>query len=210
MKEIQKGSLGNFSCMADVGTAVLMEELGANSKRLPEWLITPNTMQKCDFSPENIQKLRPDCMIVEITHEKIDRALKKGTRNGDNKVPTQINGRPRKIWLIEMGYSSDTRYMEKVMKRKEQHAGLCKLLAAEGYDVMLLPTVLGSAGTLFKCIHRATKEMDTPTLEKRNYTASCTYTVYTVYKTLCPNGDTWQKQGEENEADSHPSHPTCP
>jgi hypothetical protein len=86
-------------------TAVVMEELGANSKRLPEWLITPNTMQKCDFSPENKQKLRPDCMIVEIRHEEIDRTLKKRTRNGDNKVPTQINGRPRKIWLMELGYS---------------------------------------------------------------------------------------------------------
>jgi hypothetical protein len=69
MKEIQNGSLGNFYCTADVETAVVMEELGADSKRLPEWLITPDTMQKCDFSPENKQKLRPDCMIVEITHE---------------------------------------------------------------------------------------------------------------------------------------------
>jgi hypothetical protein len=78
MKEIQNGSLGNFYCMADVGTAVVMEELGANSRRLPEWLITPNTMQNCVFSSENKQKLRPDCMIVEITHEEIDRALKTG------------------------------------------------------------------------------------------------------------------------------------
>jgi hypothetical protein len=38
------------------------------------------------------------------------------TRNGDNKVPTQINGRPRNIWLMELGYSSDTRYMDKVIK----------------------------------------------------------------------------------------------
>jgi hypothetical protein len=51
MKEIQNGSLGNFYCTADAGTA-------AQSKRLPEWLITPNTMQKCEFSPENKQKLR--------------------------------------------------------------------------------------------------------------------------------------------------------
>jgi hypothetical protein len=34
------------------------------------------------------------------------------------------------------------------------------------------------------------KRWTSPTLEKRNYTASCTYTVYTAYKTLCPNGDT--------------------
>jgi hypothetical protein len=49
MKEIQNGSLGNLYCMADVGTAVVMGELGANSNRLPERLITPNTMQNCDF-----------------------------------------------------------------------------------------------------------------------------------------------------------------
>jgi hypothetical protein len=73
-----------------------MEIFGANSKRLPEWLITQDTMQNCDFSPEK-KELRPDCMIVEITHDEIDRALKKRTRNGDTSVPTQINGRPRKI-----------------------------------------------------------------------------------------------------------------
>jgi hypothetical protein len=42
-----------------------------------------------------------------------------------------------------------------------------------------------------------------PNARQKSYTASCTYTVYTVYKTLCPYGDTWkdksqlQKQGEE-------------
>jgi hypothetical protein len=59
MKEIQNGSLGNFYCTADVGTAVAMDELRATSKRLPEWLITPNTMQKCEFSPENKKKIPP-------------------------------------------------------------------------------------------------------------------------------------------------------
>jgi hypothetical protein len=75
-------------------------------------------------------------MIVEITHEEIDRTLKKMTRSGDTNVSTQMNGGPRKIWLINLGYSSDTRYMDKVMEKKEQNAELCKLLAAEGYDVM--------------------------------------------------------------------------
>jgi hypothetical protein len=66
---------------------------------------------------------------------------------------------------MELGYcggSSDTGYMDKIMEWKEQHAELCKLLAEEGYDVMLLPIVLGSAGTLFKCLDRATKEMGHP------------------------------------------------
>jgi hypothetical protein len=84
-----------------------------------EWLITPNTMQKFVFSFENKRKLRPDCMIVEITNDEIDRALRKRTRNGDTNIPTQINSRPRKIWLIELGYSFDTRYMDKVTEKKE-------------------------------------------------------------------------------------------
>jgi hypothetical protein len=57
--------------------------------------------------------------------------------------------------------------MDKVMEKKEQHAELCKLLAAEGYDVTLLPIVLGSAGTLFKCLDRVTKEMDIPNARKK-------------------------------------------
>jgi hypothetical protein len=48
-------------------TAVAMEEFMAHSKRLHEWLNTLNTMQKCDFSPEKKQKLRPHGMIAEIT-----------------------------------------------------------------------------------------------------------------------------------------------
>jgi hypothetical protein len=27
-------------------------------------------------------------------------------------------GRPRKIWLIELGYSSDIRYMDKVIEKR--------------------------------------------------------------------------------------------
>jgi hypothetical protein len=35
IREIQNGSLGNFYCTADVGTAVAIEDLGATSKRSP-------------------------------------------------------------------------------------------------------------------------------------------------------------------------------
>jgi hypothetical protein len=44
---------------------------------------------------------------------------------------------------------------------------MCKLLAAEGYDVMLLPVVLGSAGTLLTGVDRAPNEMDIPTAIKK-------------------------------------------
>jgi hypothetical protein len=129
---------------------------------------------------------------VETTHEEIDRALKKRTRNGDTNIPTQITGRPRKIWLIELGYSSDTRYMDKVIEKPEQLAELCNMLAVEGYDVVLLPVILKSAGIFFKCLDRATKEWSFP-MPKRNYTASYIFTAYTVYNTLCPNDDLWKE-----------------
>jgi hypothetical protein len=58
--------------------------------------------------------------------------------------------------------------VDKVIEKKEQHAELCRLLAAEMYDVMLLPVVLESAGTLFKCLDRAAKEMDIPRVALRS------------------------------------------
>jgi hypothetical protein len=158
-----------------------MEELGAKYKSLPKWLITPNTMQKCDSSSENKQKLRPDCMIVEITNDEIARAIEKRARNGDTNIPTQINGRPRKIWLMELGYSSDIRRMDKFTEKKEQHAELCKLLAAEVHAVMLLPVVLGSAGTLLKCHDRTTKEMDIPNARKKKlYSKLHLHSIYSL------------------------------
>jgi len=69
--------------------------------------------------------------------------------------------------LPELGYSSDTRFMDKVTERRHQHAELCNLLATEGYAVMLIPIVLGIAGLLPKCLDRATKEMDSPNPRKR-------------------------------------------
>jgi len=70
----------------------------------------------------------------------------------------QSSGRPKKIWIIEVGYSFDTGYMDKVAEKK-LHAELCNLPATDGYDVMLLPVVLESAGTLLKRLGCATKEM---------------------------------------------------
>jgi hypothetical protein len=60
------------------------------------------------------------------------------------------------------------------------------MLAAEWYDVMLLPVVLGSAVTLFKCPDRAIEEMDIPMPETRDYKASSIYLAYTGYKPCVP------------------------
>jgi hypothetical protein len=76
---------------------------------------------------------------------------------------------------------------------------LGKLLAAEGYDVLLLPVVLGIVGTLFECLDRATNDMDNPNPKKKLYSKLHLH-IYTICKVLCPNGDTWEKQKPTAEA----------
>jgi hypothetical protein len=79
MKVVQKGSLGNFYCIADVGTTVVMGEFGANSKRLSEWLIIPDTMQKCDFSPEKSHKPTPTKSCVPMAIPRKTKASRRST-----------------------------------------------------------------------------------------------------------------------------------
>jgi len=92
--------------------------------------------------------------------------------------------------------------MDKVMVKRQQHAEGCSLLAAEGYDMMLLSVVLGSAGILFKCLDRATKVMEFPDARKKKlYSKLHLHSLHTL-QNFCPDDDTWtgksqpQKQGE--------------
>ena len=43
--------------------------------------------------------------------------------------------------------------------REYEHAQLCALLTAEGYDVVMLPVILGNSGTLFKYLKHAIQEL---------------------------------------------------
>ena len=121
MKEIQKGGMGSYYCTADVGTADVMTELGADSKRLPDWLITTETMHKHDFLPEDKPKLRPDCMIVEVPHQGPG---PKRNRDGSQRVSAQLGGKPIRVWIVELGYTSDTRYLDKLAEKRQQHEKL--------------------------------------------------------------------------------------
>jgi hypothetical protein len=72
--------------------------------------------------------------------------------------------RPRSTCIIELGYSSDTRYRDNVKEKRKQNAELCKLLAAEEYDVMLLPV---PGWDNFERLARATREKDNPNARKK-------------------------------------------
>ena len=155
--------MGNVYCTAD-STAEAMEELGAGSQRLPDWLVTAEIRQKCGFDPQHKHKLRPDCMIVEVPKAGPPNKRSRSGRTGDS---SQVAGRPRKIWVVELGYSSDTRYLDNLAEKKLQHAQLCELLTTEGYDVHLLQIILGSAGRVFKCLQHAAKELEIPPARRK-------------------------------------------
>ena len=153
---------------------------------LPYWTVTtftlpgtPETMQKANFPPDNKHKLRPDCMVMEFPR---DRPPNKRTREGAFKAPPLLNGKPRKVWIIELGYCSDTRYLEKLAEKQQQHEQLCKLLTIEGYDVQLLPVILSSAGMLSNVLNVWHVRCRSPMPERKNCPASFTSTAYTPCK----------------------------
>ena len=52
------------------------------------------------------------------------------------------NGKARRIWIVEGGYCSDTRYEEKLEEKEAQHTALEVALKEYGCDVTVLPSSL--------------------------------------------------------------------
>ena len=46
--------------------------------------------------------------------------------------------------MVELGYVSDIKYVDKVKEKIAQHQTLCHMLQTEGYEVNFLPVVLGN------------------------------------------------------------------
>ena len=56
----------------------------------------------------------------------------------------------RKVWLIEGGYTSDTRHLEKLAGKKDQHRSLMNALEDRGLDARLMIFTFGVGGTVYK------------------------------------------------------------
>ena len=63
---------------------------------------------------------------------------------------TMQNNRPRKVWIVEGGYCTDTRYSDSYRCKGTQHEHLQTLLQARGFEVILLPVILGFTGAIYK------------------------------------------------------------
>ena len=54
-----------------------------------------------------------------------------------------------KVLIVEVGYSSELRYKEKLQAKLDQHKQLMQALDNAGYQCKLLPVVLGTTGGIF-------------------------------------------------------------
>ena len=135
-----------------MGKLESLQQVGVHSKRIPAFVMhdDTNSSQEEQEQAETSERdrLRPDIMIVEWT------ATEREMYMAGKDMPTlssKVEGNlPRKIWIVEGGYCTDTRYTDKYTRKELQHAKLQTLLKQQGYEVILLPLVLGVTGAIYK------------------------------------------------------------
>ena len=66
-----------------------------------------------------------------------------------NLPPTMPNGTARKISIVELGFCSNTRNLEKLQEKEMQHSAVEDALKNYGYNVTLLTYITGFGGSLY-------------------------------------------------------------
>ena len=63
---------------------------------------------------------------------------------------THSQSRQRKIWLLEGGYASDTKHVETIEEKWQQHKTLLKALEMQSFGAQVLISTFGVGGTIYK------------------------------------------------------------
>ena len=176
LKHINQGKHGAFLKIADIGRDELTKDLGVLDKRIPTWLIPDGTLQTCGLPADLRNKLRPDILIIEVSQEEQAIYTSPGnhallsTTFQDQDTPTaqrSIRGprrdtveiRKRKVWVLEGGYTSDTRHLDKIKEKKEQHKTLLEALELQGFDSRLGILTFGVGGTIYRSTQDALRDV---------------------------------------------------
>ncbi len=133
---INKGHHGSFFLIADVGNATTLADLGVHLKRIPTWFLPDSMLPSHREDPSRTRdKMRPDVMMVELTHE--EQRMYSHARDAvlsNLLTHTGHNCKRRKVRILEVGYSSNTKYEEKFQEKTLQHQALVNTLTQRGYD----------------------------------------------------------------------------
>ena len=92
-------------------------------------------------------------MLIEMTDEERTKYLPHNSDTGQalaSLTSHMPSGRARKIHIVEVGYCNDTRYLEKLQQKEEQHLALKAALENYGYEVKVLTYILGFYGSTYK------------------------------------------------------------
>ena len=120
---------------------------------IPTWVLPDSMLLPQHEDPSRAgDKMRPDVMFEELTREE-QHIYSHATCDAILPLlPTNIGHscKRRKVWILEVGHSSDTKYEEKLQEEILQHQALVNVLTTWGYDVQLRPLPLGFAGTIYK------------------------------------------------------------
>ena len=96
-------------------------------------------------------------MLTEMTHTEIMTYSTGGMEHPE--LSTTIHGlrpsgstgpRRRKIWVLEGGYTADTRHFDKVEEKQSQHAQLMHALQIRGFDAKLMVLTFGVGATIYQ------------------------------------------------------------
>ena len=169
-----KGRLGSYYLIADVGHLEGLKQLGVHSKRVPAFVLPDRYLQNRGLEPQvergflqrgevdSRSKMRPDMMIVEMTASEQQTYIPFDDTTGAT-LPTlsaiKQDGKARRIWIVEGGYCSDTRYEDKLKEKEDQHLILQTALEDHGYQVLTLPIILGVSGSHFHTTTQAFKQL---------------------------------------------------
>ena len=126
LRSIAKGNHGGYHTIADIGRAELIEDMGVSAKRIPPWLLPDGCLERANIYPADRSRLRPDIMLVEMTQSESmsyrrhsQRHLELSTTmNSQSRAEGSSGPQRRKVWLIEGGYTSDTRHLEKLAEKQ--------------------------------------------------------------------------------------------
>ncbi len=141
-KAISKGDTGGGYIVMDANAAEDTPEYSAGT-RLPRWLLPRRLV-----SDAELNKLRPDLLVIPTI------PLARGVSGRG--LPTTPEGRHRHtVYIVEVGYTHDTRHEAKTHEKAEQHARLAELLAHVGWRVQYTrqeALSLGVGGSISKAV----------------------------------------------------------
>ena len=72
------------------------------------------------------------------------------TSQRSSRDDSPLRPRCRKVWLIEGGYTSDSRHLKKLAEKKNQHHKLMEALTLRGFDAKLMIFAFGLGGTIYR------------------------------------------------------------